>query len=37
MTSEAFLRHREIPQTQSLADLKKLVKKDEIPVRVFAL
>jgi hypothetical protein len=37
MTSESFLKHREIPQSQSVADLKKLVKKDEIPVRIFAL
>jgi hypothetical protein len=37
MTSETFLKHREIPQSQSVADLRKLIKRDEIPVRVFAL
>ncbi|MDR2540943.1 MAG: hypothetical protein LBD11_04090 [Candidatus Peribacteria bacterium] len=37
ITSEIFLKHREVQATQSIADLKKLIKKDEIPVRVFAL
>jgi hypothetical protein len=37
MTSEHFLKHRELPHSQSVADLRKLVKKDEIPVRIFAL
>ncbi|MDR0860186.1 MAG: hypothetical protein LBO09_04335 [Candidatus Peribacteria bacterium] len=37
ITSEIFLKHREAQATQSIADLKKLIKKDEIPVRIFAL
>ncbi|MDR3169762.1 MAG: hypothetical protein LBU27_08765 [Candidatus Peribacteria bacterium] len=37
ITSEIFLKHRAEQATQSIADLKKLIKKDEIPVRVFAL
>lgn len=37
ITSEIFLKHREEQASQSIADLKKLIKKDEIPVRVFAL
>jgi len=37
MTSASFLAHREIKEPQSIAELKKLIKKDEIPVRVFSL
>ena len=37
LSSANFLKHRNQAPTQSIADLKKLVKKDEIPVRVFGL
>jgi len=37
LSSASFLKHRNQAPTQSIADLKKLVKKDEIPVRVFGL
>lgn len=37
ITSEAFLTHRIARTPQTIADLKKLVKKDEIPVKVFSL
>ena len=37
LSSANFLKHRNQAPTQSIADLKKLVKKDEIPVKVFWL
>lgn len=37
LSSANFLKHRDQAPTQSIADLKKLVKKDEIPVKVFGL
>lgn len=37
INSASFLKHREEHTSQSVADLKKLIKKDEIPVRVFWL
>ena len=37
LSSANFLKHRNQAPTQSIADLKKLVKKDEVPVRVFGL
>ena len=37
LSSANFLKHRNQAPTQSIADLKKLVKKNEIPVRVFWL
>ena len=37
LSSANFLKHRDQTPTQSIADLKKLVKKDEIPVKVFWL
>ena len=37
LSSANFLKHRDQAPTQSIADLKKLVKKDEVPVRVFGL
>ncbi len=37
ITSENFLTHRVAKTSQTIADLKKLVKKDEIPVRIFSL
>ena len=37
LSSVNFLKHRNQAPTQSIADLKKLVKKDEIPVKVFWL
>lgn len=37
LSSENFLKHRIEAPKQTIADLKKLVKKDEIPVRVFSL
>jgi hypothetical protein len=35
ITSEAFLRHRNKPTAAIIDDPKKLIKKDEVPVRVF--
>ena len=37
LSSANFLKHRNQAPTQSIADLRKLVKKDEIPVKVFWL
>ena len=37
LSSANFLKHRSQAPTQSIADLRKLVKKDEIPVKVFWL
>lgn len=37
MTSEAFLRHRVSPTKTVVGDPKKLIKKDEIPVRIIPL
>lgn len=37
ITSETFLKHREVPEKRTLEEMKKLVKKGEIPVRVFGL
>ena len=37
LSSTNFLKHRNQAPTQSITDLKKLVKKDEIPVKVFGL
>lgn len=37
MTSEAFLRHKQQPVTVAIDDPKKLIKKDEIPVRIIPL
>ena len=37
LSSANFLKHRNQAPTQSIADLRKLVKKDEVPVRVFGL
>lgn len=37
LSSANFLKHRDQAPTQSIADLRKLVKKDEIPVKVFWL
>ncbi|MDR0282346.1 MAG: ribonuclease J [Candidatus Peribacteria bacterium] len=37
MNSEAFLRHRKKPETQSLEEMKKLIKKGEEPVKVISL
>ena len=37
ITSETFLKHREAPEKRTLEEMKKLVKKGEIPVRVFGL
>ena len=37
LSSANFLKHRNQAPTQSIADLKKLVKKDELPVKVFWL
>ena len=37
LSSANFLKHRNQAPSQSIAELKKLVKKDEIPVRVFWL
>ena len=37
LSSANFLKHRNQASTQSIADLKKLVKKDEIPVKIFGL
>ncbi len=37
LSSANFLKHRNQAPTQAIADLRKLVKKDEIPVKVFWL
>ncbi|HMS90824.1 MAG TPA: ribonuclease J [Candidatus Absconditabacterales bacterium] len=37
MTSEAFLRHRDPVTKAVIADPRKLIKKDEVPVRIIAL
>jgi len=37
MTSEAFLRHRQVNAVVTLDDQKKLIKKDEVPVRIVPL
>jgi len=37
LTSEAFFRHKKVAPPTQIADLHKLVKKDEIPVRVISL
>lgn len=37
MTSEAFLRHKNKPVAKKVDDPTKLIKKGEIPVRVFGL
>ena len=37
ITSEAFLRHRDTPKTAQIKDPTKLIKKDEIPLRIIPL
>lgn len=37
LTSEAFLRHKKVDPTPQETDLRKLIKKDEVPVRVISL
>ena len=34
MSSEAFIRQKQVSNLAGVADLKKLIKKDEVPVRV---
>lgn len=37
MTSEAFLRHRDAQKVQWIDDPRKLIKKDEVPVKIWSL
>lgn len=37
LTSEAFLRHRDQPGAAKIDDPRKLIKKDEVPVRIWSL